>query len=315
MNKLYGVFFCLPLLFLFLTNTAIAQQDNLPFLQNAFLINPAVCGAYKGIDIRAGYAKQWSGMAESPVSYYATGHSPLKLLGKTERLEANRWQAGGVRIYNEHAGVLSKTGFYVNYAAHLTLMKDGEGFPIYASMGAGVGMTNLRINAQDVILRQENDRLVSGNLSEWKPDADIGFLMHGRRFFAGFSALQIMQSSFSFSQSGQQLRQFYFMGGYTYIPHETLSVHFSGVYALNYLKRAITLQGIAEYKNLFQGGFYLKNANALGVILGTQVLPYMRVQYAYEASFGKIQSYNNGSHQIVMIFSLKKNDEATKILN
>lgn len=315
MTKFYYARMMTAFFLLFLAFPIFAQQDNLPYLQNPLFLNPAVTGAFGGIEIRTGFNRQWSGMADAPVNFYATAHSPVKLLGKAHQLESNRWQAAGAQIFSDQAGILSKTALFVNYAVHLPITQDAEGFPIHAAMGAGLGLTNLRINEQKMILLHENDRMISGKLSEWKPDANLGFMLHGRRFFAGISVMQIMQSSFAFTQSGEQLRQVYLSGGYTYFPHESLSIHTAAVYNLNYLRRTFALQGIAEYKKAIQGGLYIKNSNALGLIAGAQIKDFARVQYAYEISFGKVQSYNNGSHQIVMIFSLKSNDEAHKILN
>jgi type IX secretion system PorP/SprF family membrane protein len=307
-------FLLLSLGFLFSMHT-FAQVDNTPYLMNWYLINPALTGANRQIDMRVGYRRQWSGLANAPTSFYASGYSPISLLGKADSVSASRWQGVGFQISNDQSGIINKTGVFGSYAVHLTLAEDANGFPIYASFGANLGLVSVSLNQQKAILLDENDKVMQGNNTQILPDASLGLMLHNQHYFAGFSILQIAQSSYTLDQTGKQIRQFFLMAGAHFYPHEHLRMTFASSYNINFIRRSLDFQVNTHYKEFLNIGLFSRSDASFGLMLGSRIKKQINFQYAYELSLGKIQSYNNGSHQLMIVFRLKNKIDSPKYFN
>jgi len=141
---------------LFITVSSIAESSaqlhplSGIYYQNQYLGNPAMAGQEEGLNINLGYRQQWSSMPGAPVTQSLTGD-----YGFSSKVGL------GLNLYNDKAGLLSRTRVMGTYAYHLPL--DGESRRL--SFGLSLGFMNERLaeedvngNPNDVSIGRVNDR-------------------------------------------------------------------------------------------------------------------------------------------------------------
>ena len=120
------------------------------YYQNRYLANPAMAGLEEGLRLNLGYRQQWSSMPGAPATQSLTGD-----YGFSSKVGL------GLNLYNDKAGLLSRTRVMGTYAYHLPL--DGESRKL--SFGLSLGFMNERLaeedvsgNPNDVSIGRVNDR-------------------------------------------------------------------------------------------------------------------------------------------------------------
>ena len=93
-------------------STAQQQLAFNNFLMNDYYYSPAIAGSRDVHYANRGFRSQWTGFNEAPVSLYANFYGSYK----------NQMKHGyGVSIVNDRSGLVSNTGFMLNYAYHIRL--------------------------------------------------------------------------------------------------------------------------------------------------------------------------------------------------
>lgn len=114
---------------------AQAQIDPLgaQLYQNRYLGNPAFAGTAEDLTFNLGYRNQLNGIPGSPVTYAFTTEYRVNRVGV------------GVNLFNERAGLLSRTRAVATYAYHLPLGEEQQ-----VSFGLSLGMMNLRLSTENI---------------------------------------------------------------------------------------------------------------------------------------------------------------------
>ena len=201
----------LTLSFILFSGTVFSQiiQQYTLWNQNHYLINPAAAGNKENIDIAVGFREQWSGVANAPQSYYATGHAVLnrpksfqKSALYTSKTARPTRALRGRRSYVKHAlggmlnsgenGAFKKTQAVLTYALHLPI-KNG----LYLSFGLSGGLSNFGFNESKASVLFENDPTYNSYASSANTNlfnADAGTYLYSDKFFVGYSAKQILRN-------------------------------------------------------------------------------------------------------------------------
>ena len=82
------------------------------FMMNDYYYSPAVAGMKNVHLANIGYRSQWTGFDEAPKTLYANFYGSVNNKGK---------HGYGVSILNDRSGLVSNTGFLVNYVYHLKI--------------------------------------------------------------------------------------------------------------------------------------------------------------------------------------------------
>jgi type IX secretion system PorP/SprF family membrane protein len=149
-------------LFFSIKQNTFAQSNPLgaSYFQNPFLINPAMAGfAGKGMNLNIGTRKQWTNIPGSPSTQAIT--TDFDLNGK----------AGiGMNLNRDKSGLVQRLRAMGTFAYHLPLDEANRAL----SFGISMGITNERINLEDV--KGDQNDIILGRFNERQTylDGDFG---------------------------------------------------------------------------------------------------------------------------------------------
>lgn len=208
------------------------------YMNNGFLLNPAMAGydGYTSFNITT--RKQWVGFQNSPLTYSVSAQT--RLLRKSYRIvnrpvKQNKYKPStkgrvglGGFVFNDINGLVSRTGVQFAYAYHIFFYES------QLSFGLAGQAFQYKIDSDQVTHFGEygpnpysDPTIDNGDLSivAFIPDANFGVYWTSPKFFMGFSANQLLQSPLKLGSSVlsefKMLRHYYFMGGYRFIGYQS----------------------------------------------------------------------------------------------
>ncbi|WP_026063297.1 PorP/SprF family type IX secretion system membrane protein [Pedobacter arcticus] len=310
------------LLFLLLANSIFAQQRPYytQYLQNMEIINPALTGMYKAVNVKMGFRNQWIGIKDAPKTAYLTASIPLNLDGspliagsadygieepytrsdKDSYYSSDNHHGIGLSFINDNTGPINRTTANLTYAYHLLL-----GDIANLSFGVGAGMSRIGLNTTGLVFEDPNDPVVTnGEIINWTPDVNLGFYLYGSQFFFGGSIQQVVKEKLSFndiSDKSAEVSHYFLTGGYRFFVGEDISftpsimAKYVAPFPLSY---DLNLK-VAFRNNFWIGGSFRKK-DAFSVLAGFSINKMLDAGYAFDHSISTIKTITSGSHEFVL---------------
>lgn len=313
--------FVYTLLFFILVviNVKVFAQQTPVFSQymfNKFLINPAIAGSEGYTAFNLTVREQWLGLKDAPGVYEISGQtrvSPKSWLGRFNPLRTrtsrpsriSRVGVGGY-IFKDHRGLLDQTGIEMTYAYHIPLDEA------QLSFGLSLTVIQFAVNKSRLNLFETDDDLInSSNLKSISPDFNFGAYYTSKEWYAGFSAIQLIQNAIKFnnlaSTSLSQRRHYFLMGGYRFAIDRDYSIEPSSfIKSSEKLVSQMDLGARVYYRNEYWGGLAFRTAGWLVVNAGVR---YDRFYFTYacDFNFSKVASNTFGSHEFMMAYKFGMN--------
>ncbi|WP_207424838.1 PorP/SprF family type IX secretion system membrane protein [Desertivirga brevis] len=276
-----------------------AQQEAMytQYMFNTLSINPAYAGSRNVLSATTLIRSQWTGIEGAPKTTTFTIDAPM-----------NRKKVGlGLQVFKDKIGIMSTTGLVATYAYRIRMDRASLSF------GLQGGISQFRANYTNVQLEPygpSNDVAFGNNANTNFYNVGAGAYYNSDKFYLGLSSPQLMQNvmpSYTGEQSknNRQFSHIFLMGGYV------LSLNDDFKLKPSFLVKAVKgapLEGDINanlwIRNVFSvGAQYRTNADVSGMV-EFQISPQIRVGYAYDHSLTDLQSYNSGSHEIMLRFEL-----------
>ncbi len=285
--------------------TVFAQQQTrfTQFMWHEYIINPAYTGGLAYNPVQLSYRKQWQGFNGSPETFTFGGHAAL-----------NPKMGLGAMVFKDNmGGAITQTGIMVNYAYRVRLNKQSNlSFGLSGIINQFV-FDNTKINALNV-----NDPSFQGGVQKsTAPDAMFGILYkYKQKLTIGFSSSQLVQSKLKNlndvpGANNRLIRHYNAQISYNFIVNDKLNIEpslLAKATEVTPMQLDVNLRG--WYQNLLMLGFTYRHQDAFAALLGVKYKN-MFVGYSYDISTSAIQSYNNGSHEIVMGYHFGAKTEDT----
>ena len=314
------------------------------YLQNAFLINPAVGGAESFGDLRIGYSNQWAGFKGAPQGGYisyckglfepARDEEPLPPSQKVISLpapgrgvanpisgisgsqvekpkyvpEPNFHLGVGGTLFSESTGPISISGIGGAFSSHIRL-KD----QLKLSIGAGLEMLNYRLDPRNINLVNDNDVAVAGSITNLLiPSVNAGFALYSQSWFLAGSTRQLLRNRIQVNSLNPVISslEIHYMvqAGYRFKLSDDISLTPSAI--LRYVDPAppsfdLSLQ--ANYRNIVFGGFSYRHKDAVVGMIGMGLGKNLSAQYSFDFTTSNLRRYSAGTHSIVLGIRLGKN--------
>lgn len=299
------------------------QGQQLPtftqYINNGFLINPALAGNDGYTSFNSTYRKQWVGFQNSPTTYSFSGQT--RMLRKSFKVVSRNVRKNSVKpstkgrvglggfMYNDINGLVSRTGLSLAYAYHINLYRSQISFGI-----AGQAF-QYKIDASNFEFGGEDQQFSKGsNLVAFIPDANAGFYWAGEKYFFGFSANQLFQSILDLGSSefGQLelYRHYYLMGGYRFVLNQEFELEPSALFKTT--EQLIPQADISLrlfYLSDYWAGVSYRTSGAVSGMFGVQV-DKIYLGCAYDYSLTSIRKHSLGSVEVLM--SLKFGSSARR---
>jgi type IX secretion system PorP/SprF family membrane protein len=300
------------------------------YVLNNFIINPAVAGIENYTDIKLSHRHQWVGIQDAPVTTYGTVHgrfgkkddrssatNPTSFLppGENPRGQAY-WEqytapephhGWGATLINDRTGPLSRFSVYGTYAYHTNLNSRTN-----ISVGLSAGITNNTLNTSKLLFDNPIDPAVATSdiVNTWRPDVSAGVWLYNADYFAGISALQIINQGYTFAAdtlktSTKSYPHLFLTAGYKFYAGQDFSIiPHAVVRYVNPLPVGIDLLMKAQYRDIFWvGGGYRINDGIMGM-LGINVSSTLNIGYSYDYTTSALQPFTQGTHEVVIGFLL-----------
>jgi type IX secretion system PorP/SprF family membrane protein len=294
----------LVVVWLFCFNLNAQQQAVFTqFLWNNFVINPAYTGALNYNPVQVTYRKQWQGFNGSPENITFSGHAAIN----------PKMGLGGLVFKNSMGGAVSETGIVGNYAYRVNLTQQTQ-----ISFGIGAVFNQFLFDNNKINTLSPNDpSFQNGVQKNNTPDASFGMVFNYKQHFnIGISATQLLESKLSNinlapGNNSRLSRTFYGIASYNYNLSPKLILEPAVLFKINSSKLLQTdLNAKVWYNNLLMLGFTYRHNSAFAALLGVKYKK-MALGYSYDLSTNAIQSYNNGSHEIMLAYHFNKSFKDT----
>ncbi|XLS28561.1 type IX secretion system membrane protein PorP/SprF [Flavobacteriaceae bacterium M23B6Z8] len=286
-------------LFLLISNGINAQQDPqyTQYLYNMSIVNPAFATDQQGLlNLGVLYRAQWSGVDGAPRTFNAFGHVAL---GKN--IET------GISIVRDDIGdgAIVEDNINVDFAYVLQLSRDSK-----LSLGLKAGITNFRNDLSGFVFDDPSeDPAFNQNINESFGNLGVGAYYFNNRFFAGFSALNLVKAKHlnkrdGLVNRGREETHFYLTSGYTFdVDGEDFQ-----------LKPSVLLRGVegaplivdlnlnAILFNKFELGVGYRTSESIVGMFNLKLTQQTRIGYAYDYTLNNLGDFGSGSHEVFLLF-------------
>jgi type IX secretion system PorP/SprF family membrane protein len=279
------------------------EPQNTLYMLNPFLTNPALAGTNNYYQIRTNHRFQWTGLKDAPITNSISAYGP----------HSTKSMGYGGTIYNDITGPTSRTGLNAVYAYNIAVNTD-----IRVSMGLSLGIMQYKVDGTKIELHDaEPDNALQKTLySKVVPDGSMGIYVWNSDFFAGFSALQLLNNKIKLSAEDPEpelnrlARHYYLFGGYHYEPSKDLALEPTLV-----IKKVVPAAYQFEfnakviYQRMLWGGISFRTQDAVSLVLGYTYENKYFVGCGYDYAVSSLRKYTTGSFEFclgVNFSSLKK---------
>lgn len=267
------------------------------YRNNQTLYNPAFCGTKRLIDVRINYRNQWTGFDGSPKTY---------ALSLNSRLWKGRVGVGGF-IFKDDIGPFKNINSSLTAAYHLKFA-DSE-----VSFGVQGNYLKTTFKGNEVTLRNQQDKAINQFVEDKAGnfDGSFGILYYNDRFHLGIGANNIASSKFEYYKSDSLKK-----GKYTNAPHYNLSAGFNYAddpdFTFENSILAVFVPGVPfsfdytlrlHMKKQIIAGFSFRLNDAIALHLGYTIKEKFQISYSYDIVTSPLRKYQNGSHELSLIFS------------
>lgn len=304
--KINKVLFVLVIIGCFVSTGLQAQQNPIytQYLFNPSHINPAYIGSTEYFNISMQSRHQWVGFDGAPTTQVISLNKPLPYL-----------KSGiGLSLYNDNIGPGNCAGGTVDYAFHINVTKNSK-----LGFGLSLGLKYYAYELSD-LTSTDDPMFSSDEKTKLLPSFGFGLFYYSDNYYLGISTPELVKNLDVFDKDGETKmipsseRHYYLMAGYVYsllnydikLKPTLLVKMIPGVPA----SYDIGLQSIIREK--FWIGANYRVGDSFSPIVQVQVGRKLRLAYSYDFTISELKKYNNGTHEIALIYVFSKEPSRIK---
>lgn len=276
------------------SNDANAQQDPqyTQYMYNMNVVNPAYAGSKESISFTALYRTQWAALEGAPTTFTFSGHGSL-----SDKVGL------GLSAVRDELGPVKETNLFADFSYTLQL---GESTKL--ALGLKAGATFHDVGLVDLELQDENDPFFNQDISSVYPNIGAGAFLYGDKYYLGFSVPNLLNSvhlDANGTQIGSEVNHFFGTAGYVFQVAEDVKLKPS-VLVKSAFGAPLSFDGNlnALFFEKFELGVSYRLDDSFSGLVGFQVLPELRIGYAYDAVTSDINVVAPSSHEIILTFDL-----------
>lgn len=283
--------------FIYLPSKAQQEPMYTQYMFNTLNINPGYAGSREAISLYLLSRSQWIGLEGAPSSQSMAIHSPFY----------NDKIGIGASFTYDQIGPMKSTFINLNYAYRFRITERSQ-----LSVGLRGGINNYSIDLTNLNITDDTDPTFTNNsYRSFLPNVGIGAYYYTHTFYVGFSIPKLFETKMINKDLGgetnldKERRHYFIIAGYVY----ELSSDFKIKPTM--LTKIVTGAPISVdinmailYKERFWIGAVYRFGDALGAILQYRISENLSLGYSYDMAVSKLNSYNTGTHEIMLSFDL-----------
>lgn len=271
------------------------------YVNNPFLLNPAVAGTQNYIPVYLSSRRQWLGFGEgAPATSVLSAH---KRNGNT---------AMGAYIYNDRSGNVNRSGFNLSYAFHVKVSENTS-----LALGLSGSMCQYTHDQSAYQNIEVNDPALSHTkVTTFIPNADAGLYLYNEKFFAGLSAMQLFETRIILgsNDAGNNffVRHYFLNAGYNYEVNAGLVLQPSLLLKSSELRRnELDINLKATFNDAWFGGVSYRTSSDVSAFAGVYYRNFV-FGYAFDYALTSLSKHSNGTHEIQLGIDIGKNNSVSK---
>lgn len=278
-----------------------AQQDPhyTQYMYNMNVINPAYSGSKEGLSGGLLYRKQWVDIADAPSTGTFSIHSPV---GEKVGL--------GFSAIHDEIGPVKKTNAYGDFSYTLNLGGEHR-----LALGVKAGLTFHDVNLfSDVYptLPGAGDPAFSEDFNNTYFNVGAGLFYYTDRYYIAASVPHMLKTKhLSIKENGndmhfgEETQHFFVTGGYVFDlsdnlkfkPHAMVKGTFDSPISVDVSANFLMF-------DKFELGATYRIDDSFGGLVNIQLVPGLRVGYAYDHTISDLKVTTYGSHEFVLLFDI-----------
>ncbi|MDG2330620.1 MAG: type IX secretion system membrane protein PorP/SprF [Flavobacteriales bacterium] len=269
------------------------------FMLHQPFINPAAQASYQTLNGALFYKTQWTGFIGAPK---IAGFNINKALGQTKN------NSLGFTLVNDQIGVNNTNDLSLNYAYRIK-----TGAASYLSLGLGASVMLMQSNLGEVHTITSDDPVFSGNTQTFvMPNFKFGAYFFKDKFYVGFTSPNLLKNRITFGTELEGSTEFdfanvhfYLHSGYQFELKEDLDLMTSVIFKnVSGAPLQVGFNAQLVFNKKFGIGGSYRTSNEATVLANYQLIPELRLGYAYDYNFDQIGDYSSGTHEIMLIYNL-----------
>lgn len=274
-----------------------AQQSPMftHYMYNTLVVNPAYAGSRDALTITALGRTQWVDFTGAPTTQSISMHTPLK----------NQPIGIGFAMLNDKIGPVNNTSIIGDIAYKFKLSEKDK-----LSIGMSIGINVLQAQLNTLQLDQEVDPSFQYNVkNRITPNYGVGIYYARERFYAGISSPNLIENKLFTNNAttgtilaSKEQRHYFFIAGA--VMQITDNIAFKPTTLIKATAGApvqVDLTAAFILRQKLTLGAMIRSQDALGVLVGFDLIQNLHLGYAYDWSYGlRTFTYNQGSHELML---------------
>jgi type IX secretion system PorP/SprF family membrane protein len=289
----------LLLIYTFLISCSAYSQQIPQYTQwywNQYELNPAYAGIRDCFEMHAQYRLQYLGIDGWPHH----GNFTLTMPVKVKRTDFLTPRHGiGLKLATERIGAFLVNRFNLSYAAHINFTQDNR-----LSVGIDAGVKQLGVDISK-ISTEEFDPTIHQYVSNWLPDANIGFWWNAKNYYVGLVVKDLVGIKWRNIglQSKYQLHTF-ISGGYRFNNQKGFSLVPSALIKLPIQgKMTADVVLLFDHNNQFSYSIGYRANEAVMFGINFKIKEMVAIGYSFDYNFKPLGGGMNSSHELSIAFS------------
>ncbi len=267
------------------------------YVLNPLRINPSYAGSRGGLSVAAFYRQQWVGLNGAPRTMSLELDAPVL----SDKLGL------GLFVVNDKIGVTKQTEVMTSYAFRISV---GSG-TLALGLGAGLVATNTAWS-ELIVLDPGDDYFLIDSKVFVVPDFSFGTYYSGKNYFLSFSIPRLLGYRFDFDKNKYSLRvepgnyNYVLNTGYMFPLGPKARVMPSALVSYSPGDRLLydgSLHFIL-YDRVWLGATY-RSTGSVTALAQFAINNQLKMAYSYDFDFGKLGTYNNGSHEVMLRYEFR----------
>ena len=267
------------------------------YVLNPLRINPSYAGSRGGLSVAAFYRQQWVGLDGAPRTMSLELDAPVL----SDKLGL------GLFVVNDKIGVTRQTEVMTSYAFRISV---GNG-TLALGLGAGLVATNTAWS-ELIVLDPGDDYFLIDSKVFVVPDFSFGTYYSGKNYFLSFSIPRLLGYRFDFDKNKYSLRvepgnyNYVLNTGYMFPLGPKARVMPSALVSYSPGDRLLydgSLHFIL-YDRVWFGATY-RSTGSVTALAQFAINNQLKMAYSYDFDFGKLGTYNNGSHEVMLRYEFR----------
>lgn len=286
---------------------ANAQQDPqfTHYMYNMSSINPAYATDKEGVVNLGGiYRTQWVGAVGAPKTVSLFAHAPIR-----KRIEM------GISILSDEIGdVVKENNVFADVAYVIPVSENHK-----LSFGVKAGATFFDANFNGFQYTDASpDPAFANNINRVFPNVGVGTFFFTENYYIGFSAPNLLKTKHlehqdAISTIGVESVHYFLTGGYVFDVNPNLKIK-PAFMAKGADGAPLSLDFTANFllDNFFEVGAGYRMDDSVSGLVNFYVTPNLRIGYSYDYTLSNFGEYNNGSHEIILLYDLNLSGSGSK---